>query len=71
MPEEHRPLDEHNRLRRVQQRLIDLKETGPHSAAWQRARLAALWRLQRRLARLPAAPPSVNPEKPPRSPHSV
>jgi hypothetical protein len=36
------------------QKLILLKETGPKSAAWHRARVQTLWRLQARLAALGA-----------------
>lgn len=45
-------LEERERLRVQEQRLILMKETGPRSAAWQRARLATLWRIQQRLAAL-------------------
>jgi len=39
-------------LRRQIQQLILMKETGPKSAAWHRARLQTIWRLQRRFTAL-------------------
>lgn len=50
-------------LRRVVRQLVLMKETGPPSAAWQRARLRTIWRLQRRLRALEqrAVPPSEQP----------
>lgn len=51
METDHRSkMEERKRLRLQEQRLILMKETGPKSAAWQRARLATLWRIQQRLA---------------------
>lgn len=32
------------------QRIVLLRETGPKSAAWQRARMRTMWRLQQQLA---------------------
>lgn len=36
-------------LRAAVRRLVLLKETGPRSAAWHRARVRAIWRLHRAL----------------------
>lgn len=37
-------------LRTALQRIVLLRETGPKSAAWHRARVKTMWRLQRQLA---------------------
>ena len=37
-------------LRAQIRKLILMKETGPKSAAWHRARVQTIWRLQRKLA---------------------
>ncbi len=37
-------------LREQIRKLILMKETGPKSAAWHRARVQTIWRLQRKLA---------------------
>ncbi len=56
MPNAPKPAtSEAERLRALEQRLILMKETGPKSAAWQRARLATLWRIQQRRAALARA----------------
>ncbi|RMD82837.1 MAG: hypothetical protein D6823_00790 [Chloroflexi bacterium] len=36
-------------LRLALQRIVLLRETGPKSAAWQRARIKTMWRLQQQL----------------------
>lgn len=41
---------EANRLEDTVRQLVLMKETGPKSAAWHRARVGLIWRLQRRLA---------------------
>ncbi|WP_298818043.1 hypothetical protein [Chloroflexus sp.] len=38
------------RLRLMLQRIVLLRETGPKSAVWHRARVKAMWRLQEQLA---------------------
>ena len=40
------------RLQSYAQALILMKETGPKSAAWHRARVRTLWRLQQQIAEL-------------------
>lgn len=40
------------RLQSYAQSLILMKETGPKSAAWHRARVRTLWRLQQQIAEL-------------------
>lgn len=40
------------RLQSYAQALILMKETGPKSAAWHRARVSTLWRLQQQIAEL-------------------
>jgi hypothetical protein len=40
------------RLQTYAQALILMKETGPKSAAWHRARVRTLWRLQQQIAEL-------------------
>lgn len=37
-------------LRTALQRIVLLRETGPKSAAWHRARVKTMWRLQQQLA---------------------
>lgn len=51
-------------LRRTLRQLVLMKETGPQSAAWQRARLRMIWRLQRRLSAMEQRP--VSPSEQPR-----
>lgn len=44
-------------------KLILLRETGPKSAAWHRARVQLIWRLHRQISQEtqpPAAPPTVD-----------
>lgn len=41
------PDDEADRLEGVVRQLILMRETGPKSAAWHRARVHTIWRLQR------------------------
>jgi hypothetical protein len=52
-PDEHRPRHapaaERARLLDRVRRLVLMRETGPKSAAWHRARVSAIWRLQREL----------------------
>ncbi len=43
-------LDDVDRLRGQIRKLILMKETGPKSAAWHRARVQTIWRLQRQVA---------------------
>jgi hypothetical protein len=43
------------RLQAQAQALILMKETGPKSAAWHRARVRTLWRLQQQIADLERA----------------
>ncbi len=38
-----------NAIRLALQRIVLLRETGPKSAAWQRARIKTMWRLQQQL----------------------
>lgn len=53
LPDEHRPRPvpaaERARLLDRVRRLVLMRETGPKSAAWHRARVNAIWRLQRDL----------------------
>jgi hypothetical protein len=44
------PDAEAKRLRDTVRQLVLMKETGPKSAAWHRARVQTIWRLQRRVA---------------------
>jgi hypothetical protein len=48
------------RLRAQIRKLVLMKETGPKSAAWHRARVGTIWRLHRQLDQ---------PEQPPRNLH--
>jgi len=43
------PAAERDRLLDRIRRLVLMRETGPKSAAWHRARVSAIWRLQRDL----------------------
>lgn len=43
-------------LRATLQRIVLLRETGPKSAAWHRARVKTMWRLQQQLAADTATP---------------
>lgn len=43
------PDAEGERLRNAVRQLVLMKETGPKSAAWHRARVQTIWRLQRAL----------------------
>ena len=45
------PDAEAKRLQDTVRRLVLMKETGPKSAAWHRARVQTIWRLHRRLER--------------------
>lgn len=53
LPDEHRPRPvpaaERARLLDRVRRLVLMRETGPKSAAWHRARVNAIWRLQHTL----------------------
>ncbi len=49
------PAQRRAELRIALQRLALLRETGPKSAAWHRARMKTMWRLQQQLADEPAA----------------
>jgi hypothetical protein len=44
----------HGRLTQSLRRVVLLRETGPKSAAWHRARAQTIWRLHRMLERQPA-----------------
>ncbi len=44
-----------DRLRGQIRKLVLMKETGPKSAAWHRARVQAIWRLHRQAEMLEAA----------------
>lgn len=46
---------EARRLQDTVRQLVLMKETGPKSAAWHRARVQMIWRLHRRLERHTAA----------------
>ena len=55
---------EENEASNVQQRLRDqirklvlMKETGPKSAAWHRARVGTIWRLHQQLSQTETVPP--------------
>ncbi|MEF3274231.1 MAG: hypothetical protein K6356_07500 [Chloroflexus sp.] len=47
------------RLRVALQQIVLLRETGPKSAAWHRARVKTMWRLQQQLAAEAAIPEQV------------
>ncbi|HEY0733634.1 MAG TPA: hypothetical protein VGD69_01910 [Herpetosiphonaceae bacterium] len=49
------PDTEAKRLQDTVRQLVLMKETGPKSAAWHRARVQMIWRLHRRLERRAAA----------------
>ena len=49
VPDEQ-PATRDERMRLALQRVVLLRETGPKSAAWHRARVATIWRLHRLLA---------------------
>lgn len=46
----------HTRLTQALRRVILLRETGPKSAAWHRARTQTIWRLHRMLEQPTTAP---------------
>jgi uncharacterized coiled-coil DUF342 family protein len=50
--------DKPARLQDTVRRLVLMKETGPKSAAWHRARVQTIWRLQRMLERQSGSQPS-------------
>ncbi len=52
------PDAEANYVQDMVRRLVLMKETGPKSAAWHRARVRAIWRLHRRLERQVGSHPS-------------
>ncbi len=45
--EQSQPETSRSRLRGLLRRVVLLRETGPKSAAWHRARAATIWRLHR------------------------
>jgi hypothetical protein len=49
------PDAEAKRLHETVRQLVLMKETGPKSAAWHRARVQMIWRLQRRAAAIASA----------------
>lgn len=61
-PDENRPMSvpdaEVTRIAATVHQLILMRETGPKSAAWHRARVQTIWRLQQRLAVAEAQPDS-------------
>ncbi len=63
MPDEMQQSQEHDaaspqqRLRAQIRQLVLMKETGPKSAAWHRARVGTIWRLHRQLAATESASP--------------
>ncbi len=65
---------EAEQLRDAVRRLVLMKETGPKSAAWHRARVQMIWRLHRKLeqasspGREPTNPPPAVPESDPQEP---
>jgi hypothetical protein len=50
-PANSTPSVQTERLHHLAHQLILMRETGPKSAAWHRARTRMLWRLQRQIAR--------------------
>ncbi|HEX6290014.1 MAG TPA: hypothetical protein VFZ66_12530 [Herpetosiphonaceae bacterium] len=58
------PDDEAARLRDTVRRLVLMKETGPKSAAWHRARVQTIWRLHQRLERQAAQADQDSPPLP-------
>jgi hypothetical protein len=48
--EENESSTVHQRLRAQIRKLVLMKETGPKSAAWHRARVDAIWRLHQQLS---------------------
>jgi len=61
-----RKIQASNQLHESLHRVILLKETGPKSAAWQRARVQALWRLHRLLEQQDTPPASTTEQSEPR-----
>ncbi len=61
--EQHEPETRADRLRGARRQVVLLRETGPKSAAWHRARAATIWRLHRLIERAdddrPADPPQA------------
>lgn len=43
--DDHQPVDRLTRLNAALRRVVLLRETGPKSAAWHRARVQTIWRL--------------------------
>jgi uncharacterized coiled-coil DUF342 family protein len=66
-PDEKRPTSapdvEAERIAETVHRLILMRETGPKSAAWHRARVQTIWRLQQKLAAPSGPAPSQDAEQ--------
>jgi hypothetical protein len=60
-PAASRPGADADRLEDTVRQLVLMKETGPKSAAWHRARVSMIWRLHRRIAvaRQTESPPAA------------
>jgi hypothetical protein len=55
---------ETNQLEATVRQLVLMKETGPKNAAWHRARVGMIWRLQRRLAQARRSAQAEDPAAP-------
>ena len=62
MAEQSPPPERTARLQHALRKVILLRETGPKSAAWHRARMQTIWRLHRLLEREPPPPSDLPPE---------
>jgi hypothetical protein len=61
--EQDQPVTREAGLRRSLRRVVLLRETGPKSAAWHRARVATIWRLHRLLERADESAPEETPPR--------
>lgn len=57
MDDPHEPNTPRQRLTSALRRVVLLRETGPKSAAWHRARAQTIWRLHHAIERLPDEKP--------------
>jgi hypothetical protein len=68
MDDDTGPTPRPERLNAALRRVVLLKETGPKSAAWHRARVQTIWRLHRLLDAARAEEPAQADAPPPASP---
>lgn len=64
MDDPQEPKTPRQRLTNALRRVVLLRETGPKSAAWHRARAQTIWRLHHAIERLPAEKPDEPRQEP-------